>query len=154
MRAEAFLAFLLCACGAAAQESAPEQLFQDAAQAQQRGDYELAVRKFQELIRVDPNIVAAHANLGVVLVSLGRFDEAITQYHIALAEAPGSPALQLDLGLAYYKRDDFAGAAAQFASLHKAVEGAAPEVKARVTETIQKIDEGEPPARTPDKAGP
>ncbi len=119
MRAEAFLAFLLCACGAAAQESAPEQLFQDAAQAQQRGDYELAVRKFQELIRVDPNMVAAHANLGVVLVSLGRFDEAITQYHIALAEAPGSPALQLDLGLAYYKRGDFAGAAAQFATLHR-----------------------------------
>ena len=119
MRAEAFLAFLLCACGAAAQDSAPEQLFQDAAQAQQRGNYELAVRKFQELIQVDPNIVAAHANLGVVLVSLGRYDEAITQYHIALAEAPGSPELRLDLGLAYYKKGDFAGAAAQFASLHQ-----------------------------------
>src|SRR5204863_7128 len=64
-------------------------------------------------------IVAAHANLGVVLVSLGRFDEAITQYNIALAEAPGSPELRLNLGLAYYKKSDFAGAAAQFASLHK-----------------------------------
>ncbi len=119
MRAAVLLFFLLCASGAGAQGSNPEQLFQDAAQAQQRGDYELAVRKFQELIRVDPNIVAAHANLGVVLVALGRFDEAITQYHIALAEAPGSPELRLDLGLAYYKRGDFAGAAAQFASLHK-----------------------------------
>jgi tetratricopeptide (TPR) repeat protein len=101
------------------QEPRPEQLFQDATRAQQSGDYELAVRKFQELIRLDPNVVAAHANLGVVLVSLGRYDEAITHYHIALAEAPGSPALWLDLGLAYYKKGDFAGAAAQFASLHK-----------------------------------
>jgi len=42
---------LLCACGAAAQDSAPEQLFQDAAQAQQRGNYELAGAQVQELIR-------------------------------------------------------------------------------------------------------
>src|SRR5882757_2226429 len=119
MRATVLLFFLLCASGPWAQEPDPQQNFQDAAQAQQRGDLVLAVSKYQEVIRLDPNVVAAHANLGVVLVSLGRFDEAITQYHIALAEAPGSPALQLDLGLAYYKRGDFAGAAAQFASLHK-----------------------------------
>lgn len=94
-------------------------LFQEAQQAQQRGDHELAVSKYQEVIRLDPNLVAAHANLGVVLVSLGRYDEAITQYHIALAEAPGNPQLRLNLGLGYYKKGDFAGAAAEFASLHK-----------------------------------
>ena len=96
-----------------------QQLFQEASEAQQRGDAALAVSKYQQLIKVHPEITAAHANLGVVLVSLGRFDEAITQYHIALAEAPDDPALRLDLGLAYYKKGDFAGAAAQFAALHK-----------------------------------
>lgn len=107
----------LWAFGAEAQEPDPQQIFQEAAEAQQRGDLALAVRKYQEVTRLDPNVVSAHANLGVVLVSLGRYDEAITQYHIALAEAPGSPELVLDLGLAYYKKGDFAGAAAQFASL-------------------------------------
>jgi len=102
-----------------AQNADPQQLFQEAYDAQQRGDGALAVRKYQELIRVHPEVVAAHANLGVVLVSLGRYDEAITQYHFALAEVPGDPALRLNLGLAYYKKGDFAGAAAQFASLHK-----------------------------------
>ena len=102
-----------------AQSPDMKQLFQDAYAAQQRGDAALAVGKYQELLRLQPDMIAAHANLGVVLVSLGRYDEAITQYNIALAEAPGDPALRLDLGLAYYKKGDFAGAAAQFASLHK-----------------------------------
>jgi hypothetical protein len=34
------------------------------------------VRKYQELLRLHPDMAAARANLGVVLVSLGRFDEA------------------------------------------------------------------------------
>jgi tetratricopeptide (TPR) repeat protein len=102
-----------------AQGPDPQQLFQEALEAQQRGDAALAVSKYQQLIELHPDIVAAHANLGVVLASLGRYDEAITQYHIALAEAPGDPGLRLDLGLAYYKKGDFAGAAAQFAALHK-----------------------------------
>ena len=101
------------------QASDPQQLFQEASEARQHGDAALAVSKYQQLIKLHPEMTAAHANLGVVLVSLGRFDEALTQYHIALAEAPDDPALRLDLGLAYYKKGDFAGAAAQFAALHK-----------------------------------
>jgi tetratricopeptide (TPR) repeat protein len=118
-KTKAMLFFLLGSSTASAQVTSPEQLFKDAQQAQQRGDLPLAVGKYQEVIKLDPNVVAAHANLGVVLVSLGRFDEAITQYHIALAEAPDNPALRLNLGLAHYKKGDFAGAAAQFASLRE-----------------------------------
>jgi tetratricopeptide (TPR) repeat protein len=102
-----------------AQGPDPAQLFREAQEAQQRGDAALAAGKYQELIRLRPELTVAHANLGVVLASLGRFDEAITQYNIALAEAPGDPELRLDLGLAYYKKDDIAGAAAEFALLHK-----------------------------------
>lgn len=97
----------------------PRQLFQEAQEAEQRGDQALAVSKYQELLRLHPEIVAAHADLAVVLVSLGRYDEAIREYHVALAQAPDSPPLRLDLGLAYYKKGDLAGAAAQFAALHK-----------------------------------
>jgi tetratricopeptide (TPR) repeat protein len=96
-----------------------EQLFREAFQAQRRGDAALAVTKYQQLIKLHPDIAAAHANLGIVLFSLGRYDEAITEYHMALGEAPGDRVLRLDLGLAYDKKGDFAGAAAQFAALHK-----------------------------------
>jgi tetratricopeptide (TPR) repeat protein len=119
------LAFLAVVCvmglahAASPQAPDPEQLFRQAYEAQQRGDAALAVSKYQELIKFHPDVVAAYANLGVVLVSLGQYDEAITQYHIALAQAPDDPALRLDLGLAYYKKGDFAGAAAQFAAVHK-----------------------------------
>jgi len=102
-----------------AQETSPEKLFREAQDAQQSGNKELAVKKYQVLLEQHPELVAAHANLGVVLANLGRFDEAIREYEIALAEAPDSPPLRLDLGLAYYKKGDFAGAAAQFAALHK-----------------------------------
>jgi len=115
------LAGVLSSAGLArAQETDPKQLFQEADRAQQSGDYNTAVKDYEQLVRVHPEIVSAQANLGVALAALGRYDEAIRQYEIALAEAPDDPALRLDLGLAYYKKGDFAGAAAQFAALHKA----------------------------------
>jgi tetratricopeptide (TPR) repeat protein len=96
----------------------PRQLFDEAQAAEQRGDKTLAIQEYKELIQFHPEVVAAHANLAVLLSSLGRYDEAITQYQIALTEAPGSPPLRLNLALAYYKKGDFAGAAAQLAALH------------------------------------
>src|SRR5438445_603175 len=110
---------LLCASLAGAQETSPEDLFNHAHQAQQSGKNELAVQKYKELIQIHPEVVAAHANLWVWLVSLGRDDEAIAEYHVALTEAPSSPPLVLDLALAYYKKGDFAAAASHLAALHK-----------------------------------
>lgn len=108
---------------AAAQAPDPQQLFQQAAEAQQRGDLAEAVRKYQQLIRLHPEIVAARANLGTALVALGRFDEAIVQYRAALAQAPGNRDLRLNLGLAYYKQGDFARAAGEFGPIHDAEPG-------------------------------
>ena len=107
-------------CGAraaVAQGPTPEQLFQEAQQAQQRGDYAVAVDKYQELLRAYPDIVAARANLGVALVSLGRFDEAIKQYRVALEQVPGNHDLRLNLALAYYKGGKFPEASELFQSL-------------------------------------
>jgi tetratricopeptide (TPR) repeat protein len=113
------LTILTLVHAAPAQGPDPQQLFQEASKAQQRGDAALAVRKYEELIRLHPEIIAARANLGIVLVSLGRYDEAIVQYRAALAEVPGNPDLRLNLALAYYKKGDLAGAAGQFISLHE-----------------------------------
>ena len=79
--------------------------------------------KYQELIRLHPDIIEARANLGIALVSLGRFDEAIAQYRAALRQAPGNRDLRLNLALAYYKKGDFPDAADEFSSLHEAEPG-------------------------------
>lgn len=114
------LAFLfLLARASFAQTPDPQQLFREASEAQQRGEATLAVRKYQELLRLYPDMTAAHANFGVLLVSLGRFDEAIEQDRAALAQAPGNPALRLNLALAYYKKGDFASATEQLSPLHE-----------------------------------
>ena len=97
----------------------PQRLFEEAQAAEKNGDKTLAIQKYQELVWIHPEVVSAQANLGVLLSSLERYDEAITQYQIALTEVPGSPPLRLNLALAYYKKKDFAGAAAQLASLNK-----------------------------------
>jgi tetratricopeptide (TPR) repeat protein len=116
MRAAALLAFLVCA--AIAQDFTPEQLFRDAVEAQQRGDYERAVQKYQELIALRPDVLEARANLGAALVHLGRFDEAITQYESALAGNPGQLRIRMNLALAYYKAGRIGQAASEFATLH------------------------------------
>jgi Flp pilus assembly protein TadD len=112
--------FLLAlACATFAQESDPKQLFQDAFDAQQHGDAALAVRKYQELLRLRPDMAAAHANLGLALLSLGRFDEAITHFRAALAHAPGDRGLRAKLAMAYYEKGDLSKAAGEFSVLNK-----------------------------------
>lgn len=123
VRAAALLVILAYSCGVAAQDPSPEKLFQDAMQAQQRGEYALAVGKYQHLVRLYPNMIAARANLGIALVSLGRFEEAIEQYRAALVQVPGNRDLRLNLGLAYYKKGDYSKAADEFNPLHEAEPG-------------------------------
>lgn len=95
------------------------ELFEEAQKAQQSGDNALAVRKYKEVIRLEPRLIAAHADLGVVLDALGQHDEAIREFRAALAAVPDNPALRMDLGLAYYKKGDMGNAADQFAPLHR-----------------------------------
>ena len=117
MRVVILLAILV---GAAVAEDAstPEQLFRDAVDAQQHGDYVRAVEKYQQLIALRPDVVEARANLGASLVHLGRFDDAITQYEAALAANPGQMQIRMNLALAYYKAGRTSQAATEFATLH------------------------------------
>ena len=105
---------------AAAQTAGPEQLFREAVAAQQRGDDATAIRDYQELVRLRPDVLEVHANLGAVLSHAGRFDEAIEQYRIALAKDSKNFTLRLNLALAYYKKGAFAEAAKELETLHAA----------------------------------
>ena len=90
-------------------QSNPEQLFRDAVKAQQHGDDATAIRNYQELVRLRPDVPEVRANLGAVFAKAGHFDEAIEQYKAALAKID-NPALRMNLALAYYKKGSLSDA--------------------------------------------
>lgn len=66
----------------------------------ERGDREVALRHFQEAVRIDPDQRAAQAGQGRALAALGRTTEALNAYRAALAKQP-SPQYALELGELY-----------------------------------------------------
>jgi tetratricopeptide (TPR) repeat protein len=118
MRLAALLLFIVCVVPA--QVTGPDQLFREAVAAQQRGDNALAIRKYQELLKLRPDVVEVRANLGASLARAGRFDEAIEQYRVALARSGNNPVLRLNLALAYYKKNDWTAATPHLKILHEA----------------------------------
>lgn len=93
-------------------------LAQEAYEALHRGDAVLAVREYRRLLEMHPEMVAARGNLASALVSLGRFDEAIAQYEMALKEDPGNQPLRFNLALTCLRKGDYMQAAQRFAAIH------------------------------------
>ncbi len=115
----ALLAALLALC-AIAQDADVERLFTGALDAQQRGDFADAAAKYQQIVKLQPQFFGAWANLGVVLVRLGRFDDAVSAYRSALQLDPSNQALRMNLALAFYKKGDVRQASGELSELHKA----------------------------------
>ncbi|MEU5663126.1 tetratricopeptide repeat protein [Streptomyces longwoodensis] len=63
----------------------------------ERGDREDALRHFEEAVRLDPHLGAAHAGRGRALAALGRTARAQSAYRTALARQP-LPQYALELG--------------------------------------------------------
>jgi len=89
-------------------------IFETAQQALLLHDYKRAEAGFQKYLKEDPHSVPALSNLGVVYLRLGDYDSAITAFKKAQAMAPGIPQLDLNLGLAYYRKQEFGKAAPEF----------------------------------------
>lgn len=113
-----FFALLLLA-GAQAQEATPDTIFQRAISEQQQGDYASAITDYRDYLKLRPNTVEAEVNLGAALAHTGHFDEAIELYRAALPSLTYKNPVLLDLGLAYYKKNDFTNAQQQFAAVHE-----------------------------------
>jgi len=115
------------ACLASAQAQAPprkaepDALLKEAIDAQQRGDYDKAVRDYRELLKLRPSEVEARVNLGAALVHLGQYDAGIAEYRAALPLLSEKNAVLMNIALAFYKKGDFLNARAQFEALHKAL---------------------------------
>jgi tetratricopeptide (TPR) repeat protein len=113
------LALIAGTSPALAQAADPQQLFQEAVAAQQRGDSAAAVRDYRELLRLHPESVAARVNLAATLADLGRFGEAIEQCRIVLATDSSNRMARIDLALAYRGNKDLANATEELERLHK-----------------------------------
>ncbi|MFE0257911.1 tetratricopeptide repeat protein [Streptomyces sp. NPDC059010] len=66
----------------------------------ERGDLDVALRYFQEAVRLDPDQRAALAGQGRTLAALGRTTEALNAYRVAFAKQP-YPEYALELGELY-----------------------------------------------------
>ncbi len=94
-------------------------LAQRAVQLQGSHDYAAAAEAYRALLKIQPNEIVTHVNLGVVLVNLRRFDEAIAEYEAADKLLPNDPRIALNSALAYQKSGRIKEAEARFEALHK-----------------------------------
>lgn len=98
------------------QAANPSDLFNAAVEAQQRGDFQTAIRDYRAFLALRPDDFEAKVNLGAALVHEKKYDDAIALYRSALPNSPEKSGILLDLGLAYYKKGDFLNAYTQFES--------------------------------------
>jgi tetratricopeptide (TPR) repeat protein len=102
-----------------AQADDPRALIQQAYAAQQAGDFAGAAAAYRAFLKLRPDEVGAHSNLGVVLVKLGHYNEAISEYQAAFRLAPDDTRIAVNLALALVKSGRLAEAAESFETLHR-----------------------------------
>lgn len=123
IRISALAVMLLQAVASGKQASVEDQaaLASRAMQLQGAGDYSGAAAVYRELLKLDPNQVATHVNLGVVLVNSGHYDEALVEYAAAEKLLPGDPRILLNTALAYEKSGRIKEAGTRFEALHSSL---------------------------------
>ena len=102
-----------------AQPSDPQHLFEEAMEAQQRGDDALAVRDYQQLLRLHPGATEVRVNLGATLADQKHFSEAIAQYRIVLAADPTNRMARMNMALAYQASGNLPDAIQQLQQLDR-----------------------------------
>jgi tetratricopeptide (TPR) repeat protein len=75
--------------------------------AQERGDHQLAVRRFREVISLQPDYGPARLLLGSSLLALGKNQAAITELKLAVKLIPDQAAARLELAKAYEASEEW-----------------------------------------------
>jgi tetratricopeptide (TPR) repeat protein len=101
-----------------AQET-PDQLYQQASAAYDRGEITKAISLYEQLLKLQPSLLQARVDLGVALVHEGRYNEGIAQYEEVLRRESGNSPARLDLALAWYKQGEFGKAAGELETLRR-----------------------------------
>jgi tetratricopeptide (TPR) repeat protein len=98
-----------------------DRAFAEATGLHQAGDIEGAIRKYQAILKDHPERVDVRSNLGAAFSGLGRYEEAIEQYKLALARDGRNKTIRRNLAMAYYKAALFTEAAAELTQYVAAV---------------------------------
>lgn len=79
------------------------QAYNQAIDEDHRGNYEAAVRAYNEAIGYNPGMIAAYNNLGNLLERLHKYHDALQMYKKAILQAPNEPLLHRNMGVVYEK---------------------------------------------------
>lgn len=77
--------------------------FRAAQDAFRRNQLELAVEEYKQVLRLDPSLIEARANLGLTYHSLGDYQLAISEFERAISQKPALLVANLFLGIDYLK---------------------------------------------------
>ena len=72
-----------------------------------KGEHEKARLIILEIIKKEPDNMYAHNNFGMILLSQGKYDEAITSFQNALKINPNFPILLNNIGKAYKHKGNY-----------------------------------------------
>lgn len=91
----------------------PELLFNRALVRAYSGNVDGAREGFERVLELQPDYLPARENLAGLLASVGRYEESLEQYQIAVRQAPGDPATRLLMAQVYLALDRLDSAAEQ-----------------------------------------
>jgi tetratricopeptide (TPR) repeat protein len=94
----------------AADDPEVQELYAQAKAAQVQGDLAGAAAKYEELLRVAPNLGAAYNNLGALYLQLREYKKAAAVLERGLKLDPKMPSASALLGISLYEMGDFANA--------------------------------------------
>ena len=95
----------------------PQELFQQGEGALKKNNLDLAERSFRGVLALDPQAAGAYANSGVIYMRRKQWPQALDMLHKAEHLAPRIPGIRLNLGLAYYRQNNFHAATPPFESV-------------------------------------
>ncbi len=87
-----------------------QKLYADAKTEEQAHHLDMAVEKYQAILKLNPKLAAAYNNLGRLYFQQSRFDEAVPVLKRACDLAPNSAVPRALLGFSFFQKGDFASA--------------------------------------------
>ena len=91
--------------GAQANEEQEASYFRAGQAALKQGDLTEAAKEFKKVLDLDPNVVEARVNLGLIYHALGDYNQSASNLSVAVAQRPTLAGPTLILGMDYLKLD-------------------------------------------------
>jgi tetratricopeptide (TPR) repeat protein len=95
------------------------RLYAEAREAQAADKYEVAVRKYEQVVRLSPALAEAHANLGSAYYALGKWDPAAAAFSKAIRLKPELTGPHFFLGVISFQEHAYEAALRHLAAAEK-----------------------------------